>query len=522
MKIPLPKGVSQQNFEKAFGEFATIVGSQWASATKEDRELYNDPYNPGDPLEFVSGGFVAPASVEEVQAVVKAANRLAVPLWPVSTGKNLAYGGVAPLVPGTVVLDLKRMNKILEVNEELAYAWVEPGVSFFDLYRYFQENGHKLWMSVPGPGWGSIVGNGVERGIGYGYFDDQFANSAGLEIVLPDGELVRAGMGAMSNGTAGALMRGGFGPWVDGLFTQSNYGVVTKMARYLLPEPETYMSCEVNCRFDDGLESIVDTLRPFKLDETIRNPVVISNLELIASFLSVRSQWYEGEGPIPAEILAAIQEKLGVGRWNASFALYGSEIKVNDAWSRIKNAVSHIKGIELHDRVYHPGDEILHPRDQSQAGIPSLNEFGLVNWMGAGGHIDFSPVGPMTGGHARTINDLVRSRVHAFGFDHLCGFYCEPRAYRFVNTLIFRKGDADQMAKVRELFPVLISASAKKGYAEYRTHLAYMDAVAASYDFNDNAMLRFQETLKDAIDPNGVIAPGKSGIWPKTYRSSQA
>ena len=522
MNIPLPKGVSQKNFEKAFSEFAAIVGTQWASATKEDRELYNDPYNPGDPLEFVSGGFVAPATVEEVQAVVKAANRLAVPLWPMSTGKNLAYGGAAPLVPGTVVLDLKRMNKILEVNEELAYAWVEPGVSFFDLYRHFQDNGYKLWMSVPGPGWGSIVGNGVERGIGYGYFDDQFANSTGLEIVLPDGELMRAGMGAIGSGTAGALMRGGYGPWVDGLFTQSNYGVVTKMARYLLPEPETYMSCEVNCRFDDGLQSIVEVLRPFKLDETIRNPVVISNLELIASFLSVRSQWYEGEGPIPAEILASIQDELELGRWNASFALYGSEAKVNDSWSRIKRAVSHIEGIELHTRVYHPGDEIVHPRDQSQAGIPSLNEFGLVNWMGAGGHIDFSPVGPMTGGHARRINDLVRSRVHEFGFDHLCGFYCEPRAFRFVNTLIFRKNDPDQMARVRELFPVLINEAAALGYAEYRTHLAYMDTVAATYDFNDNAMLRFQETLKDAIDPNGVIAPGKSGIWPKRYRSDSA
>lgn len=522
MKDLLPKGVTERHFDEAFKEFAGIVGQQWASSSKEDRELYNDPYNPGDPLEFVSGGFVAPASVEEVQAVVKTANRLGVPLWPVSTGKNLAYGGAAPLVRGTVVLDLKRMNRILEVNEDLAYAWVEPGVSFFDLYRYLQDKGHKLWMSVPGPGWGSIVGNGVERGIGYGYFDDQFANSAGLEIVLPSGELMRAGMGAMDNSTSGALLRGGFGPWVDGLFTQSNYGVVTKMARFLLPEPETYMSCEVNCRFDEGLESIFEALRPFKLDETIRNPVVVSNLELIASFLSVRSQWYEGEGPVPDETLSLIQEKLELGRWNASFALYGTEAKVDDAWSRIKQAVQHIKGIELKDRVYHPGDEILHPRDQSQAGIPSLNEFGLVNWMGAGGHIDFSPVGPMTAGHARVLNELVRSRVHEFGFDHLCGFYCEPRAFRFVNTLIFRKDNFEEMNKVRELFTILIREAANKGYGEYRTHLAYMDDVAATYDFNNNALLRFQEKLKDVIDPNGVIAPGKSGIWPKHYRENDA
>ena len=196
MTTSLPTGLTQENLDLAMQEFSQIVGDKWASSAKADRESYNDAYNPGDELEFVSGGFVAPETVEEIQAIMKVANRTRVPLWPMSTGKNLAYGGAAPLVPGTIVLDLKRMNKIIEVNEDLAYALVEPGVSFFDLYRYFQEHNHKLWMSVPGPGWGSIIGNGVERGIGYGYFDDQFSNSSGMEVVLPNGELLRTGMGA--------------------------------------------------------------------------------------------------------------------------------------------------------------------------------------------------------------------------------------------------------------------------------------------------------------------------------------
>ena len=521
MNPTLPKGVTHENFARAMQEFRAIVGSDWASDTKADRESYNDAYNPGEPLEFVSGGFVAPTTVEEVQAIAKVANRLGVPLWPMSTGKNLAYGGAAPLVPGTVVLDLKRMNQVLEVNDELGYAMVEPGVSFFDLYRYLQDNGHKLWMSVPGPGWGSIIGNGVERGIGYGYFDDQFSNSAGMEIVLPNGDLLRAGMGAIKNGNSWPLLNAGFGPLIEGLFSQSNYGIVTKMSRFLYPEPETYMSCEINCAHDTALEGLVDTLRPFKLDETIRNPVVISNLELIASFMSVRSQWYSGDGPMPEAIFPAIQEKLNLGRWNTSFGLFGDDVVVKHSWRKIKQACEQLPGVTFVERTYHPGDEILHPRDQSQAGIPSLNEFGLVNWMGAGGHIDFSPVGPCTGKHARELNDLVRKRVHEFGFDHLSGFYCQPRAFRFINTLVFRKGDPEHMGKVRDLFSVLIRDAAVKGYGEYRTHLAYMDAVADSYNFNDHAMRRFQEQLKDKIDPNGIIAPGKSGIWPRQYRGTK-
>ena len=519
MNDPLPPGVLRADFDQAFREFADIVGKQWTSSSKEDRESYHDAFNPGDPLEFVSGGFVAPAEVSEVQAIVKAAGRLGVPLWPVSTGKNLAYGGAAPLVPGTVVLDLKRMNRILEVNEDLAYAFVEPGVSFFDLYKHLRNNGIRLWMSVPGPGWGSIIGNGVERGIGYGYYSDHYAASAGMEVVLPDGELMRLGMGAISNSTSWPVLNYGYGPAVDAMFTQSNYGIVTKMSRFLIPEPETYLSCEVNCRFDAGLADLVDTLRRFQIDETIRNPVVITNAALVASFLSVRSDWYDGADPLPEDVLNAIQEKLNIGRWNASFALYGSDTKVNDGWARIKQAVSGVKGVELAERRYHPGDAIQHPRDQSQAGIPNLTEFSLANWYGSGGHIDFSPASATTGKHARIMADRVQKRLTEYGFDHLSGFYMNGRAMRYINTLVFRKDDPDSLQRVREVFGLLVSDLAESGYGEYRTHLAYMDAVADTYDFNDHAMRRFQERLKDAIDPKGIIAPGKSGVWPRGYRT---
>lgn len=80
---------------------------------------------------FVSSAVVAPRNVPEVQAVVRLANDFEIPLWPFSIGRNVGYGGAAPRVPGSIGLDTGRnMNKILEVNTEGAYAFVEPGVSF--------------------------------------------------------------------------------------------------------------------------------------------------------------------------------------------------------------------------------------------------------------------------------------------------------------------------------------------------------------------------------------------------------
>ncbi len=74
----------------------------------------------------------------------------------------------------------------------------------------------------------------------------------------------------------------------------------------------------------------------------------------------------------------------------------------------------------------------------------------------------------------------------------------------------------------REIFRQLIKIAAQHGWGEYRTHTAYMDDIMNAYSFNNHALLRLDETLKDALDPNGILAPGKSGVWPKRMRKANA
>jgi len=64
--------------------------------------------------------------------------------------------------------------------------------------------------------------------------------------------------------------------------------------------------------------------------------------------------------------------------------------------------------------------------------------------------------------------------------------------------------------------------AAEHGWGEYRTHTAFMEAVMNTYSFNNHALLHFHETLKDAVDPNGIFSPGKCGIWPKHLRKKTA
>lgn len=124
MKLHLPPRVSPKAFDAMLTAAAEVVGKDWVMASDADRDAYGDVYAPGSPEEWPASAAIAPASVEEVRAVVRLANQHKTPLWPVARGKNLGYGTAAPRMPGSIVLDLGRMNRILELDAKLAYCVV--------------------------------------------------------------------------------------------------------------------------------------------------------------------------------------------------------------------------------------------------------------------------------------------------------------------------------------------------------------------------------------------------------------
>ncbi|RYZ57467.1 MAG: FAD-binding oxidoreductase, partial [Proteobacteria bacterium] len=229
--------------DRALKDLERVVGRDYVMATDQDRDTYLDHFA-WDEAAHAPSGAVAPANAEEVQAIVRAANIHKLPLWPISRGKNFGYGGAAPRLRGSVVLDLSRMKKI-EFDAEMGTAVVEPGVGFYDLYDYVQANKLPYWLSVPGNSWGSVVGNALDRGVGYTTYGDHTSKICGLEVVLPTGELMRTGMGAMKDNPTWQLYRYGFGPSWDQMFVQSNYGVVTKMGLWLMPAPEQMISLQM-------------------------------------------------------------------------------------------------------------------------------------------------------------------------------------------------------------------------------------------------------------------------------------
>jgi 4-cresol dehydrogenase (hydroxylating) flavoprotein subunit len=517
VKLTLPPRTSPAQFDAALKAYAAVVGKDWVMASDADRDAYSDIYAPGSEEEWPASAAVAPATTEEVQAIVRLANEYKTPLWPVARGKNLGYGASAPRMPGTIVLDLGRMNKILELDDKLGYCVIEPGVGFFDLYEHIQREKANLWMSVPGNAWGSVIGNALDHGIGYTPYGQHARNLCGMEVVMPDGDVMRTGMGAMKDNPAAHLFPFGFGPSWDQMFTQSNLGVVTKAGMWLMPAPESTLSLTLDIPKEEDIAWVIDTLAPLKISGLIDQSIFVPSWLGKIVLKGQRKDFWDKAGAIPEWRVQELLKEHGLGYWTASVRLYGPE-SINKAKAEIVKAAfkKHID-TPMREEWWHPGDPIISV--DPTMGVPSAIALQMGDWVGGrGAHMGFSPVLPANSKHA--MSQLKRSRkiIADHDVDFYASFTIGGRFANNINMLMYDRDNAEQVANMRKLFAALVADAAANGYGEYRTHLGWMDAVASTFDFNDHAQRRFNEKIKDALDPNGILAPGKQGVWPAAYR----
>ncbi len=495
----------------AFRAFAAAIGRDNVMTSEDDRIAYSDHFA-GDEEKHRPSGAIAPASAEEVREVVRIAGRYKVPLWPISRGKNFGYGGSAPVIKGAVVLDLSRMKKI-EVDAENGTVLVEPGVGFFDLYDYLQANKIPLWLSVPGNSWGSVAGNALDRGVGYTSYGDHAARICGLEVVLADGDIVRTGMGAMAGSKTWNLYRNGFGPGWDTMFCQSNFGVVTKLGLWLMPEPEAVTGYDYEFDKPDDLGWAIDTIMPLRRDGLIQQSPSIGNWLRSAAVMTTREQWTKEKGPLDDKVVTAIRDKFKIGWWSVQVRFYGHQDVVDASMRVLDRAFDKKPILSKKPASWKRG----HPPEGSPVtGVPVTFPLANANWHGGrGGHLGYSPVLPPRGSLAMDQFKRTYALYQKYGMDYHASFAMSERSLVNVNQLLYDKDNADMMSRVDAMFRALVADASAHHYGEYRTHIDYMDLVAGSYDFNDQALLRLNNKVKAALDPHGVIAPGKSGIWGK-------
>ncbi|KAK4224442.1 hypothetical protein QBC38DRAFT_16660 [Podospora fimiseda] len=532
-RLPVvPLGIEREDFYNALEELKEKLDAEHVEVN--DKPLrdgwYMEHPNTHDMMtildeeEFVASAVVYPSTTEEVQEIVKWANKFLIPIFPISMGRNLGYGGAAPRVRGSVTVDLgKRMNKILNINPEDYTCLVEPGVSFYALYDELEKKGLRdyMWIDTPDLGGGSIIGNTVDRGVGYTPYGDHWACHSGLEVVLPTGEVIRTAMGALPGNNTWQVFPYGFGPYCDGIFSQSNFGIVTKMGMTLMPNPGGYESFMYTFPNEQDLAPLIDIIRPLRIASMLEN---VAQLRHVTQSLAVsglpRSKFFSGTGPIPEDIVHAEASKSYVG--DHTWAYYGmsygpAHIRAHKL-ALIDAEFHKIPGCRKIDPSKLPEDEYFWSRDRIAAGIPDIHELRWVNWAPNGSHIAFSPVSPIRGTDATQLFELGKKIHGKYDIDFFPAFCVGLREMHLIVEIVFDRDDPAEKKRALDCLREMVDEAADKGYGEYRTHLVLMDQVAGTYSWNDGALAKFNERLKDALDPNGILAPGRCGIWGKRYR----
>jgi len=269
---------------------------------------------------------VYPTSTQQVQLVASVAHEHALKLYPIARGRNWGYGDACAASEQQVIVDLSEMDRILEVSEELGYAVIEPGVSQGQLASYLAEHHPSVWCDVTGAGHdASLMGNSLDRGFGHTPYGDHAKHSAGMSVVLADGTMVQTGMERFAQCRSSFVYSHGVGPQIEGLFVQSNLGIVTQMGISLMPVPEKFTAFFIQPKKNTSLETLVDSIAPLRRQGLLTSAIHIGNdLRVLSGRMRYPWERTGGHTPLPDSVRSELCREQGLTPWNVGGGIYGT------------------------------------------------------------------------------------------------------------------------------------------------------------------------------------------------------
>lgn len=482
-----------------------------------------------------------PGSVEQVQQCLRIANTYGVAIYPISSGKNWGYGSRVPPVNGCTLLDLGRLNRILELNEQLGYVTVEPGVTQRQLFQFLKDRGSRLWMDATGSSPDcSLIGNAMERGFGHTPYGDHFDHVCGLQVALPSGELIETGFAQFSGCQTAPVGRWGVGPSFDGLFSQSNLGIVTRMTIHLMPAPDRFEAFFFRLEDASAFPDMIDALRDLRLKEILRSSIHIANEYKVLGGIQ-QFPWDKtgGKTPLRPEQMAEVRRELTIGYWNASGGLYGTPATVSEAKRLLKSELRGVPGkllfvsekkLEIAGKFLKPFQmltgwnltrtiELAKPVVGLMRGVPTQQQLASAYWRkrrpapedpdpdrDGCGLLWYAPLIPAEGKHVQRATEIVAESMLGGGFEpSISVTLITPRTASCVVSLNYDREIPGEDERAMACYQNLAAKCEAAGYLPYRLGISEMgrsDKIATPSTL-------FARKLKDFVDPNGILAPGR-------------
>jgi len=488
-----------------------------------------------------------PRSLEDVQKLVATANAHKIPLYPISCGKQWGMGSRLPVKDGAAIVDLGRMNRIIEVNAQYHYAVVEPGVTQRQLLDYIKANNLPLMLNVTGSTSDtSLIGNAMDRGVGY--FDSRAHGISNMQVVLGNGETIQTGFGHYENAKTKNLYHHGIGPSLDGLFPQANFGIVTSACIDLMPKPDAHMAAIIKIDSEEKLPLLIDVLVSLRSRGIVNTIAHIGSRE--RSYSTLAPLLYEqlvdagqptGEGTRAKAVL--MLEEGGFGPLNTSIGVLGTKAQLKHAKKEIRKAVGGFaKTMFLNDGLVEKAKAI----GQALSFIPAVHRqllmlravepiYRLVcgeatdqalkcfYWAASDfqsleepnpdhtncGLLFCLPIIPALGSAVVEVVRETRETFARYGFEAgITVNLMTPRAMEGVVSLSFDRRDAAQAERAHACIQEMEARYMEQGYPPYRVGINSMHHVVSE----DDPFWRTVRDLKQVLDPNNIIAPGRYNL----------
>jgi FAD/FMN-containing dehydrogenase len=489
-------------------------------------------------------GALKPSDAAAIPEILRIAQRHGVPVYPISTGRNWGYGTALPVRHDCVILDLADLRRI-EFDPELGVVTLEPGVTQGMLAEFLDAGNHPFLVPVTGAGpQCSLIGNALERGYGVTPFVDHFDAVTDLEAVLADGTLYRTALREAGGEELARLFKWGIGPYSAGLFTQSNFGVVTRLSIALARRPECVKVCLFSLADDRLLETTVERIRTI----LSRLPGTVGGINLMNQrrVLAMSAPFPEGrlgpDGLIPEAVLAELGRQYQILPWTGFGTLYGTRRVVAAAQKEIRQVLS---GVASRLLFLSPGQAAglaklagwlpggigqrlartagtLAKSLELVAGRPNETALPLCYWRnphppGPGqfdpardgcGLIWYAPLVPMRPATVRAYVGMVEQVARLHGIEPLITLTSlSDKVFDSTVPLIFAREKVGARDTAFACYEDLLETGRKQGWFPYRVGIESMGKLAelAGSTWNIHARLRA------ALDPAGIIAPSRYG-----------
>ncbi|QCF26306.1 FAD-binding oxidoreductase [Hydrocarboniclastica marina] len=486
---------------------------------------------------------IKPDTCEQIPELLKIAAHHAVSVYTISTGHNWGYGSANPVKNDSVLLDLSKLDQIVDFDEELGVVTVEPGVTQEKLRRFLDERDAHYLVPVTGAGpHCSILGNALERGYGITPITDHFAAVTRIEAVLADGRIYRTPLSELGGPEVDGLYKWGIGPYLDGLFTQGNFGVVTRITLALAPAPETLTAFFFSTKDDKLLEKLVPTVR--EVLRALTGNVVAINLMNRQRMLSMMAPFPETQavdGVLPAEVVDALAEKYSVTAWNGVGAIYASRdvakaarrtlrrllgpvtdrlVFVNARKVALAQNVARLVPGKLSTRIRSLADALAGALDIMN-GRPNDVALALAYWRSGHkpepgvakdpardgcGLIWFAPLVPIRGKDARRYVEIIERVCPEYGINPLITLTTlNDRCFDSTVPLLFDRNDPIATDRANACYRALFAACSKEGFLPYRLNVDSMDLLPDK----ESVFSSLTQQLKIAVDPGQILSPGR-------------